>query len=126
MTESARCVVRRDGELLVEEVFDGERGERAFRPLGGRVRDGETPAEAVKRAFSDVLGVGLDGLSAFGTYDGVQVFEAAADENWLYAEEGFTVYDPESRETTRVCWLHVDDFRKYGENLRPEGLLADL
>ena len=123
MTGTARCVVRRDEELLVEEDIDGE---RAFRPLGRRVGDGETPEAAVEQEFSDVLGVGLNGLSSPGTYAGVRVFEADADAAWVYAEEGFTVYDPESGETTRVCWLHADDFRKYGEKLRPEGLLGDL
>jgi hypothetical protein len=122
----ACCVVRRFEELLVEEAIDPEAGVRAFRPLGDRVGDGEDPEEVVRAAFSDVLGVELEWLTAVGTYDGTRVFEASVDDDWLYSEDGFTVYDPESGETTRVCWLHREDFEKYGETLQPEGLLADL
>ena len=119
------CVVRRDGELLVEEEFDAEAGERVFRPLG-RTVDDESAEEAVVQEFSTVLGVTLVGVSPLGTYDGVRVFEGDVEESWPYAESGFTVYDPDSGETARVCWLHVDDFRKYGETLEPDGLLDGL
>ena len=126
MSESrVYCVVRHDDELLVEEEFDAEAGERVFRPLG-RAVDGDSAESAVREEFSTVLGATLVGVSSLGTYDGVRVFEGDVEEAWPYAESGFTVYDPDSGETTRVCWLHVDDFRKYGETLEPEGLLDTL
>ncbi|MFB6073065.1 MAG: NUDIX domain-containing protein [Halobacterium sp.] len=120
----ACCLLRRDDELLVEERVDPDAG-RVYRPVGGRVDD-EPPEAVVRDAFEDALGVDLTDVSEVGTYDGTLVFEADAQSAWPYGEEGFTVYDPDSGETTRLAWLHVDDFRKYGETLRPEGLLADL
>lgn len=122
----ARCLVRRGDELLVEEAFDPEAGERAFHPPGREVPPEQSAAEAVRREFSDVLDVELVALTDLGTFDGVRVFEGEAADGWLYAESGFTVYDPESGETTRLSWLHRDDFEKYGETLRPEGLLDAL
>ncbi|WP_232701110.1 hypothetical protein [Halobacterium wangiae] len=121
----ACCVVRRDGELLVEERVDPDAGERVFRPLGRHVGD-DAAESALEAEFSSVLGVELVAASALGTFDGVRVLEGSIREAWPYAESGFTVYDPDVGETTRVCWLHVDDFRKYGETLAPEGLLDAL
>jgi len=126
MSESrACCVVRRDGELLVEEAFDPDAGERVFRPLG-RAVDGDDAEAAVDDEFATVLGATLVDVSPLGTYDDARVFEGNLEEAWPYGESGFTVYDPDSGETTRVCWLHVDDFRRYGETLEPEGLLEAL
>lgn len=121
----AACVVRSLDELLVEETVDPERG-HVFRPLTADVGDDEDPEAAVRRAFTDALGVDLSWVTELGTYDGVRVFEASVDQAWLYGDDGFTVFDPETDETTRLAWLHREDFEKYGETLAPEGLLADL
>lgn len=127
MSERAtRCVVRRDGHLLVEEQVDVDAGERVFVPPGRSIEDHESPEAAVAQEFDDLLGVTLTDLRELGAFDGVHVFEGDVEENWLYDEEGFTVYDPETGETSRLCWLHEDDFRKYGETLRPPGLLDEL
>lgn len=117
----ARGVVRRDDELLVTECI--EDGQRVYVPPGEQVAGEEDATDAVARVFSDLLGVEVSDARDLGTFDGTRVFEVALADRWVYDEEGFTVYDPESGETTRVCWLHVDDFRKYGETLRPSGLL---
>jgi|GEM_PF-1618202 len=121
----AACVVRSLEELLVEETVDPERG-HVFRPLSTDVADGETPEAAVRRAFSDLLGADLSWVTELGAYDGVCVLEASADQSWLYDDDGFTVFDPESGETTRLTWLHREDFEKYGETLEPPGLLDAL
>jgi hypothetical protein len=127
MSERAtRCVVRRDGHLLVAEQVDVDAGERVYVPPGRPIEDGKSPKAAVEQEFDDLLGVTLTDLRELGEFDGVQVFEGDVEENWLYDEEGFTVYDPDSRETSRLSWLHLDDFRKYGETLRPRGLLDEL
>jgi len=120
----AACVVRSLEELLVEETVDPERG-RVYRPLTADVDD-EEPEAAVRATFADVLGVDLSWVTELGTYDGVRVFEASADQAWLYDDDGFTVFDPETGETTRMTWLHREDFEKYGETLEPEGLLDAL
>ena len=122
---TARCLIRDLDELLVEETVDPEVG-RVYRPLGRDVADDETPEEAVRAAFRETLGVELSWVTELGDYDGVRVFEASVDDNWLYDETGVTVYDPDTEETTRVAWLHREDFEKYGERLRPAGLLDDL
>lgn len=122
---TARCLIRDLDELLVEEVADPDEG-RVYRPLGREIRPGESPEEAVREAFRETLGVDLSWVTVLGDYDGVRVFEASVDDRWLYDETGVTVYDPDTEETTRLAWLHVEDFRKYGEVLRPEGLLDDL
>jgi hypothetical protein len=123
---AARCVVRQDGEVLVEEHVDPEAGGRVYRPPGRTVDDDADPADAVRQSFEDVLGVALTDLSVLGTFDDTLVFEGDVDSDWLYDEAGFTLYDPESGETDRVCWLHLDDFRRYGETLLPDGLLDAL
>lgn len=121
----ARCVVRRDDELLVEEHVDPEAG-RVYVPPGSDVPGDGDPAVAVRNEFADLLGVTLTDLTVLGTFDGIRVFDGDVEEGWLSNEAGFTLYDPETGETERVCWLHVDDFRKYGETLRPAGLLDVL
>jgi predicted NUDIX family NTP pyrophosphohydrolase len=120
----AACVVRRDGEVLVEEHV-AEEG-RVYRPPSRSVRGDTDPEAAVRREFEDRLGVSLTDLSELGTFGDTRVFEGDIAAAWPYDETGFTVYDPETGETTRLAWLHLDDFRKYGEALRPEGLLAAL
>jgi 8-oxo-dGTP pyrophosphatase MutT (NUDIX family) len=122
----AACLVRHRDELLVEESVDSDEGGRVYRPLGRSVAADQDPEAAVREEFTDTLGVDLEWVTAVGTYDGVQVFEASAAQRWLYGEDGFTVFDPETQETTRLAWLHREDFEKYGETLRPAGLLADL
>ncbi|WP_336034477.1 NUDIX domain-containing protein [Halobacterium yunchengense] len=122
---TARCVVRRGDELLVEESVDPEDG-RAYVPPGGALPPGGDPEAAVREAFADVLDATLTDLEPLGTFDGTRVYEGGLEESWPHTEEGFTLYDPETGETGRVCWLHVDDFRKYGETLRPDGLLDAL
>ena len=121
----AACIVRSLEELLVEEAVDPERG-RVYRPLSADVADDEDPEAAVRAAYADVLGVDLSWVTELGTFDGVRVFEASADQAWLYDDDGFTVFDPESGETTRLTWLHREDFEKYGETLEPAGLLDAL
>ena len=123
--ERAACLVRSLDELLVEETVDPERG-RVYRPLSTGVGDDEDPEVAVRTAFADALGVDLSWVTELGTYDGVRVFEASVDQAWLYGDDGFTVFDPETDETTRLAWLHREDFEKYGETLEPEGLLDAL
>jgi hypothetical protein len=122
---TARCLIRELDELFVEEVVDPDEG-RVYRPFGREVEPDESSEEAVREAFRETLGVDLSWVTELGEYDGVLVFEASADQNWLYDETGITVYDPEIGETMRLAWLHREDFEKYGETLRPDGLLADL
>ncbi|WP_232687540.1 hypothetical protein [Halobacterium zhouii] len=122
----ASAVVRRDDEVLVEESFDADAGERVFRPFGTTVRSSEDAREAVFRVFRDRLDVELADVALLGTFDGERVFDAETTGRWLHRESGFTVYDPATGESTRVAWLHLDDFRKYGETLRPTGLLDAL
>lgn len=122
----ARCVVRRDDELLVEEHVDPETGRRVYWPPGRRIPPDSDAESAVRREFTELLGVTLVDSVVLGSFDGVLVFEGDVEESWLSNEAGFTLYDPETGETERVCWLHVDDFRKYGETLRPDGLLDAL
>jgi hypothetical protein len=121
----AACLVRRDGELLVVETISPSGG-RAYRPPGRDVAPDEDPEDAVRTVFEDVLGVELEWLAPMGTFEDTVVFEADLGTAWPYTEEGFTVYDPEDGETTRLAWLHRDDFQKYGETLEPEGLLDEL
>jgi len=123
--ERAACVVRELEALLVEETA-GPDGGRAFRPVGREVGDDEDPEAVVRETFEGALGVDLSWLTPVGTYDGVGVFEASAEQDWLYRDDGFTLYDPDTGETTRLAWLRREDFERYGETLLPEGLLADL
>lgn len=123
---AARCVVRRDDELLVEEHVDPGAGGRLYRPPGRALAGDADPEDAVTAEFEDVLGVALTDLATLGTFDGTVVYEGDVEDGWLYDEEGFTLYDPRTGETGRVCWLHFDDFLKYGETLRPAGLLDEL
>jgi 8-oxo-dGTP pyrophosphatase MutT (NUDIX family) len=122
----ACAVVRRDDELLVEEGVDVDAGERVFRPFGTSVRRDECADAAVERAFEEQLGVALAAVRPLGEFGDERVFDAGTAGRWLHQETGFTLYDPETGESTRLCWLHLDDFRKYGETLRPAGLLAEL
>lgn len=109
---------------MVETVSPS--GGRSYRPPGRDVAADEDPEDAVRTVFEDVLGVELEWLAPIGTFDDTVVFEADLGTAWPYTEEGFTVYDPEDGETTRLAWLHRDDFQKYGETLEPEGLLDEL
>ena len=122
----ARAVVRRDESVLVEETFDADAGERVFRPFGTPVRPDESATDAVGRAFRDHLGVEVVDVTSIGTFDDECVFEMEPAERWLHQETGFTLHDPQTGDSTRLCWLHLDDFRKYGETLRPAGLLEEL
>lgn len=122
----ARCVVRRDDELLVEERVEPQAGRRDYAPPGRRIPEATDPETAVRAEFEDVLGVTLGDLTVLGTFDDTLVYEGDVDDSWLYSEEGFTLYGPETGETDRLCWLHLDDFRKYGETLQPAGLLDAL
>ena len=122
----ASAVVRRDDEVLVEEGFDAAAGERVFRPFGASVRPDERPTEAVERAFRDQLDVELVDAALLGAFDDERVFDAETADRWLHQGSGFTLYNPGTGESTRLSWLHLDDFRKYGETLRPEGLLEAL
>ncbi|AAG19021.1 MULTISPECIES: hypothetical protein [Halobacterium] len=121
----AACLVRRDAELLVVETV-GSSGGRVYRPPGRAVGADDTPEDAVTATFEDMLGVALEWVAPIGSFDGTVVFEADLGAVWPYTEEGFTVYDPDTGDTTRLAWLHRDDFRKYGETIEPEGLLAEL
>lgn len=123
---AARCVVDRDDELLVEEHVDPEAGGRVYRPPGRSLDGDADPVGALTAEFEDVLGVALTDLAPLGTFDGTVVYGGDVEHGWLYDEEGFTLYDPQTGETGRICWLHLDDFRKYGETLQPDGLLDAL
>ena len=122
----ACAVVRRGDEVLVEEAVDADAGERVFRPFGASVRRDECATEGVRRAFREQLAVELAEVTPLETFGDEYVFDAETAGRWLHQESGFTLYNPETGESTRLCWLHLDDFRKYGETLRPAGLLGAL
>lgn len=123
----ALAVVRRDDNLL---VFRGEDcGEEFFRPLGGGIEFGETAEEALRREFTEELGVALGVVRLLGVLEnrfelaGVPgheiVFVFTAEESdW---PEPIPPVVADSGEP--VTWEPLDRFRSGAATLYPTGLL---
>jgi 8-oxo-dGTP pyrophosphatase MutT (NUDIX family) len=103
----ALCVFRRGHRILVAEGFDDAKGERFFRPLGGRIEFGETAAQAVHREIREELGAECADLRFLGLLESIFVY------NGEPAHELVLVFDGR---------LVDDDF---GEGSRPVALTAD-
>lgn len=71
----AICVFRSGSRILVAKGVDRIKGETFFRPLGGEVEPGETPAEAVVREIREELGAGVHRLVHLGEIENVFVYE---------------------------------------------------
>lgn len=130
----AVCVIRNGNRILVAKGLDRIKGETFFRPLGGEVEQGETPAEAVVREIREELGAGVHRLVHLGeienvfVYEGrpgherVSVFDAEFEDQDLYARE--TVPMSEVGWDGPALWLDLS--RALAAPLYPDGLAALL
>ncbi|USZ67766.1 NUDIX domain-containing protein [Halorussus salilacus] len=135
---SARGVVRRGEELLVERGRDPATGDSFYSLLGGGVRFGEHTEDALRREFDEELGVTLERVSSLGTYEEVfavdgetrhevwRVYEADIAESWPYEVDEFEGNEPERDEVVECVWKPPSAFADGGETLYPEGLVSEL
>ncbi|WP_435154580.1 NUDIX hydrolase [Haladaptatus sp. DFWS20] len=135
---SARGLVRRDDELLVARGTKLGADEPFYYPLGGGVEFGEHSEDALRREFDEELGVSLENVAYYETYEDEftsegerhheiwRVYEAEIVESWPYERDEFSGYEAEHDEEIDCFWKQPTDFSDGGETVYPEAMLADL
>ena len=125
---------RDDRELLVGEGFDAVKGQRFYRPLGGRIEFGELGAETIRRELLEELGAEVEATRYLGTlenvfeYEGapghelVRVYEAEPLDSAFRATEIHPRIDQEA--PSHALWKRLDSFGD--DPLHPHGLLELL
>lgn len=134
---TALCVVRRDNDLLVEEVLDPVKGVNGYRPLGGGIQFGECSADAAKREMREELGIEVLITRLLGTAENIFVhmgepgheivflYEADFPDAQLYDRDSFEGAE-ENGLPIRAFWKPLADFMEGREALYPDGLLGLL
>lgn len=127
-------VLRHDGKLLVEEVYDKVNRRVYFRPLGGAITFGEYSQSTVHRTIVDVLGAEVTNVNGLGMLESI-----FADGNGDPAHELVFVYtaefiDPKFYHQQNIpakeglfnfeaVWVEMNTFRDGDYTLIPSGLL---
>jgi 8-oxo-dGTP pyrophosphatase MutT (NUDIX family) len=129
----AICVCRDGDRILVAEGRDTKRKRVFYRPLGGTIEFGEQGAEAVRREFREELGAELLDVRYLGTleniftYEGrrgheiVMVYDGRLSEDRLYTQE--SLQGDEFGHPFKAVWKRLDEFKRGGPPVYPEGLL---
>jgi ADP-ribose pyrophosphatase YjhB (NUDIX family) len=129
-------IVRRGDELLLMAVRTDDGTIKGWRPLGGTIEFGERAVDALKREFSEELGVAigepklltvLENLYTHHDAAGheiVFVFEAHLADDEVYRKDRFTFDDGGVRNEVR--WVACSRFRTGQEQLFPDGLLERI
>jgi ADP-ribose pyrophosphatase YjhB (NUDIX family) len=129
-------VVRRGDELLLMVVRSDDGAIKGYRPLGGSIEFGERAADALRREFTEELGLAiaepvlltvLENLYLHHGAPGheiVFVFEASLVDEAAYQREGFSYEDGGLRND--VAWIALAQFRAGEAELFPTGLLSHL
>lgn len=128
----AMAVIRRGGQILVNEVREPDGTLIGFRIPGGHVEFGEKTAETLVREMREETGAGVENLRALATIENIftyggqaaheviAVYAADFTEAHLYEQDVIAAQEDDGTVFTLV-WRDPDDLPD-GLPLYPEGL----
>jgi 8-oxo-dGTP pyrophosphatase MutT (NUDIX family) len=129
-------IVRRREELLLMAVCNDDGAIRGWQPLGGSIEFGERAVDALKREFTEELGVTITQPTLLTVMENlyshhgatgheiVFVFEAKLADEIHYRRDAFSFYDAGVQNEVR--WVALSHFLHGGAELLPAGLLEHL
>ena len=134
----ALALIRRGGEILVEEGRDEIKDETFFRLLGGRIEFGEKGADALRRELREELGVETDvehyltTVESVFTYEGeagheiALIYECSLRDRRLYSLDEWEALESTASGSIahKIAWKDVGSFVSGGETLYPDGVAA--
>lgn len=84
----AICVFRSRGRILAQEGFDPLKGQRFYRPLGGKIEFGELGAETVTRELQEELGVEARNVRYLGALENIFTYNGQAGHEIILVYDG--------------------------------------
>ena len=105
--DGVRIIARRDdGAVLVTDEYRSELGRRDFRLPGGKVDDGETPAEAAMKELQEETGFRAGNWTPLGAS---QAFATVRYSLHFFEARGLVLdpVDHDEGEDIRICWFPV-------------------
>lgn len=133
---TALALIFDSDRVLVSQGFDGVKGERFHRLLGGGIEFGETGADAVTREVKEEIGASVSGVEYVATLENIYVYlgapghEIARVYAVTLADRRFYSRDEIERldetRAERTLWMPVEPFLSGVERLYPDGVVEVL
>ena len=132
----AIALIKWQNKYMVFEEYDPSRKEYFYHPLGGGIDFGEYGHQAIKREIMEEIGAEIYDIRYLFTIENIYtyigdpgheivlVYEAKLEETSLYGKEMDAVED--NGLTFHVVWKSLEDIKKEGRPLYPDGLPEKL
>ncbi|WP_036681183.1 NUDIX hydrolase [Paenibacillus tyrfis] len=133
----ALCLIRRDDQILVEEIVDEVLKKRLYRPIGGTVEYGENSKQTVIREVMEEIGAEIEEPKLSFVIENIFeyleetgheidfIYEAVLRDKNLYNQEHISGMEGESK--YKAVWKPITGFlNNRDEKLVPDGLLELL
>ncbi|KZE80904.1 hypothetical protein AV654_11180 [Paenibacillus elgii] len=131
------CLIRRDDQILVEEIVDEVLKKRLYRPIGGTVEHGENSKQTVIREVMEEIGAEIEEPKLSFVIENIFeyleetgheidfIYEAQLRDRKLYNQEHINGLEGESK--YNAVWKPIIGFlNNQHEKLIPDGLLELL
>ncbi len=133
----ALCILRQGDHIFVNHARDPVSGEDFYRPLGGRIKFGESSQQTIVRELMEEIGAAVEVTGCLGTLEAMFTFMGQPRheitlicngrfvDELLYERQRVTGHESDRPQGDFDCsWQPLSRFRSGEARLYPEGLLG--
>ena len=124
----------KDNKILVSEYYDKVTNKTFYRCLGGEIEFLEKSDVALKREFSEELGIEITLKNFLGIEENIFTFEGKSAHELVFFysininnsdyKDEYSILD--EKKDTNVYWIDIDDFKTQKRTIYPKEILKYL